>query len=48
MSRAFNDTTFTPSINAAQELYGSRANNRHFELADVPGNGSTESEIKFT
>jgi len=47
MSRAFSDITFTPSVKAAQEFYGSRAGNRHFELADDPRNALTESEITF-
>lgn len=47
MSRAFSDITFTPSVKAAQELYGSRAGNRHFELADDAGGELTQTEIQF-
>ncbi len=47
MSRAFADITFTPSVKAAQELYGSRAGNRNFELADDPRNELTAAEIQF-
>lgn len=47
MSRAFADITFTPSVKAAQELYGSRAANRSFELADNPRNELTEPEMDF-
>lgn len=47
MSRAFSDITFTPSVKAAQEQYGTREGNRNFELADDPRNKLTESEIQF-
>jgi predicted pyridoxine 5'-phosphate oxidase superfamily flavin-nucleotide-binding protein len=47
MSRAFADITFTPSVKAAQELYGSREANRGFELADNPRNELTEAEVQF-
>jgi len=47
MSRAFSDITFTPSVKAAQELYGSRAGNRHFELADDARSELTQTEIQF-
>jgi predicted pyridoxine 5'-phosphate oxidase superfamily flavin-nucleotide-binding protein len=47
MSRAFSDITFTPSVKAAQDLYGSREGNRHFELADDARGELTEAEIQF-
>lgn len=47
MSRAFSGITFTTSVKAAQEFYGSREGNRHFELADDPRNALTESEMTF-
>lgn len=47
MSRAFSDITFTPSVKAAQEQYGTREGNRNFELADDPRNELTETEIQF-
>lgn len=47
MPRAFADITFTPSVKAAQELYGSREANRGFELADNPRNELTEPEVQF-
>jgi predicted pyridoxine 5'-phosphate oxidase superfamily flavin-nucleotide-binding protein len=47
MSRAFSDITFTPSVKAAQEFYGSRAGNRHFELADDARSELTQTEIQF-
>lgn len=47
MPRAFADITFTPSVKAAQELYGSREANRGFELADNPRNELTEAEVQF-
>jgi uncharacterized protein len=47
MSRAFSDITFTPSVKAAQEQYGTREGNRNFELADDPRNTLTKSEITF-
>ena len=34
MSSAFADITFTPSVQAAQQRYGSRQTNRRFELDD--------------
>lgn len=47
MSRAFSDITFTPSVKAAQETYGSREGNRNFELADDPRRELTDAEINF-
>jgi len=47
MARAFADITFTESVKAAQSLYGSRENNRGFELADDPRNSLSASEAEF-
>ena len=47
MSTAFADITFTPSVKAAQNRYGSREANSRFELADDPGFGMTEQEVEF-
>lgn len=47
MATAFADITFTPSVKAAQSLYGSREANSRFELADDPGSGLLEQEIEF-
>ncbi|PUA28748.1 MAG: pyridoxamine 5'-phosphate oxidase [Cellvibrio sp. 79] len=47
MPRAFADITFTPSVKAAQELYGSREANRGFELAENPRNELTDAEVQF-
>ncbi len=47
MPNAFATISFTESVKAAQSRYGSRENNRHFELADDPRNelGGSESEF---
>jgi uncharacterized protein len=47
MSTAFADITFTPSVKAAQNRYGSREANSRFELSDAPGLGMTEQEVEF-
>jgi len=47
MSRAFADITFTESVKAAQERYGSREHNTFFEHADDPRNVLGEKEIQF-
>jgi predicted pyridoxine 5'-phosphate oxidase superfamily flavin-nucleotide-binding protein len=47
MSRAFSDITFTPSVKAAQEKYGSRAVYHNIELAEDPRNELTPTEIQF-
>jgi predicted pyridoxine 5'-phosphate oxidase superfamily flavin-nucleotide-binding protein len=47
MARAFSDITFTDSVKAAQSLYGSRENNRGFELAEDPRNSLGYSEATF-
>ena len=47
MATAFAKITFTPSVKAAQNRYGSRESNSRFELADDPGFGMTEQEIEF-
>ena len=47
MPNAFATISFTESVKAAQSRYGSRENNRRFELADDPRNelGKLESEF---
>ena len=47
MARAFADITFTDSVKAAQSLYGSRENNRGFELAEDPRNTLNAPEADF-
>lgn len=47
MANAFADITFTPSVKAAQSLYGSREANQGFELSDDPKNEIRESEAGF-
>jgi hypothetical protein len=47
MTTAFAEIAFTPSVKAAQTLYGSREANSHFELAEDLDLGMTEQEIKF-
>ncbi|WP_374401615.1 pyridoxamine 5'-phosphate oxidase family protein [Niveibacterium sp.] len=47
MPRAFADISFTPGVKAAQARYGSRDNNRGFELAEDPRNELHEHEIEF-
>ena len=47
MAMAFADITFTPSVKAAQTLYGSRERNSRFELATDPRNQLTEQEVEF-
>jgi predicted pyridoxine 5'-phosphate oxidase superfamily flavin-nucleotide-binding protein len=47
MASAFADIAFTPSVKAAQSLYGSRQANRGFELAEDPRNSLTPREIAF-
>jgi len=47
MTTAFAEIAFTPSVKAAQTLYGSREANSHFELAEDLAIGMTEQEIKF-
>lgn len=47
MPRAFADISFTPSVKAAQVRYGSRENNRGFELAEDPRNELQDHEIEF-
>lgn len=47
MPRAFSEITFTASVKATQEQYGTREGNRNFELADDPRNELTETEIQF-
>lgn len=47
MASAFADIAFTPSVKAAQSLYGSRQANRGFESAEEPRNSMTPREIAF-
>lgn len=47
MASAFADISFTPSVKAAQSLYGSRESNRRFELSDDPRNELGKHEIEF-
>ncbi|MDD1610170.1 MAG: pyridoxamine 5'-phosphate oxidase family protein [Methylococcaceae bacterium] len=47
MANSFTDIIFTPSVKAAQSLYGSREANRDFELSENAKNELTEYEIKF-
>ncbi len=47
MPRKFATLTFTPSVKAAQERYGSRAVNAAHELADDPRDTLTGNEIEF-
>ncbi|MFZ6741856.1 pyridoxamine 5'-phosphate oxidase family protein [Undibacterium sp. JH2W] len=47
MSRAFADISFTPSVKAAQSLYGSREANRGFELAEEKRDYLLERDMEF-
>ncbi|ASF47214.1 pyridoxamine 5'-phosphate oxidase family protein [Methylovulum psychrotolerans] len=47
MAMAFSEITFTPSVKAAQSLYGSRAKNSRFEVAEEQRNVLTEAEMAF-
>ena len=47
MPNAFATISFTESVKAAQTRYGSRENNRGFELQDDPRNELGELEIEF-
>jgi len=47
MTNSFAEITFTPSVKAAQSLYGSRQANRGFELSENAKNELTEREAKF-
>jgi len=47
MARKFAEITFTPSVKAAQTLYGSRAANEGFEFAEDPGDTLGEVEAAF-
>ncbi|MDP1773535.1 MAG: pyridoxamine 5'-phosphate oxidase family protein [Methylobacter sp.] len=47
MANAFAEITFTPSVKAAQSLYGSRQANQGFELSEDPKNQLAEREIEF-
>lgn len=47
MAKAFADITFTESVKNAQSLYGSREQNRFFELSEDPRNELNEFESEF-
>jgi predicted pyridoxine 5'-phosphate oxidase superfamily flavin-nucleotide-binding protein len=47
MARAFTEFTFTPSVKAAQLLYGSRTANQRLEEAEEPADELTELERAF-
>ncbi|MFZ3001054.1 MAG: 2Fe-2S iron-sulfur cluster-binding protein [Undibacterium umbellatum] len=47
MSRAFADISFTPSVKAAQSLYGSREANRGFELVEEKRDYLLERDTEF-
>jgi len=47
MATAFAEIAFTPSVKAAQTLYGSREKNTRFELDEDARNQLTEHEIEF-
>jgi uncharacterized protein len=47
MPRAFAEITFTNSVKATQQRYGSREHNKHFELTDDLHNILGEREIEF-
>ena len=47
MATAFAEITFTPSVKAAQSLYGSRQANSGFELSEDPRNCLTKREAEF-
>ena len=47
MATAFTEIAFTPSVKAAQSLYGSREKNARFELAEDARNQLTEFEADF-
>lgn len=47
MANSFTDIMFTPSVKAAQSLYGSREINQDFELSADANNELTEREMAF-
>jgi len=47
LGRKFSDITFTPSVKAAQDFYGSRAYNQPFEDMDESGDILGEAEATF-
>src|SRR5262249_38396213 len=47
MAHRFYELTFTPSVKAAQERYGSRRNYAKFETGESDFFGLTEAEIEF-
>jgi predicted pyridoxine 5'-phosphate oxidase superfamily flavin-nucleotide-binding protein len=47
MARKFAEITFTPSVVAAQTLYGSRASNQRFEVIEEEGDPLGAAEAQF-
>jgi predicted pyridoxine 5'-phosphate oxidase superfamily flavin-nucleotide-binding protein len=47
MANAFAELSFTPSVKAAQSLYGSREKNSRFELAEEARHQLTKYEVAF-
>lgn len=47
MSRAFADITFTPSVKAAQTMYGSREANEGFEYVDEKRDYLEPRDVEF-
>ncbi|MBT3700167.1 MAG: pyridoxamine 5'-phosphate oxidase [Alphaproteobacteria bacterium] len=47
MARRFAEITFTPSVVAAQTLYGSRTSNQRFEVIEEDGDPLGEAEARF-
>ena len=47
MATAFSEIAFTPSVKAAQRLYGSREKNSRFETSEDARNQLTEAEAAF-
>jgi predicted pyridoxine 5'-phosphate oxidase superfamily flavin-nucleotide-binding protein len=47
MARKFAEITFTPSVVAAQNRYGSRAANKRFEVVEEDGDPLGEAEAQF-
>jgi predicted pyridoxine 5'-phosphate oxidase superfamily flavin-nucleotide-binding protein len=47
MARKFAEITFTPSVVAAQTLYGSRDSNQRFEVIEEEGDPLGEAEAQF-
>lgn len=47
MATAFSEIAFTPSVKAAQSLYGSRERNSRFEVSEDSRNQLTDAEAAF-